>query len=239
VTGPVRGPADTVGTGIVMAATIEATPQTRTAKAATNRLPSWITDPRYRYLVLGGAALLVALVVWLVIMSEKRKETFAARALDQATAIAEQGNLPLAASELQKLTTTYAGTTAAQEAVIRLNQVRLVNAQYELAAVGLQDFLKTNPAPQFVTTAYGLLGQALENSNRPADAAAAFVKASETADVEYLKAQHLLDAGRAYANAGDKAKAIEQYRRIISDYPKSGSKTEAEVRLAELTAGAM
>ena len=223
-----------------MAATIEASsPQAPAAGPLKSPAPKWLADPRTRYLALGGTLGLAALIAWLVVMSGQRKEAFGARALDQATAIAEQGNLPLAASELQKVTTTYSGTVAAQEAVIRLNQVRLVNGQNELAVVGLQDFLKSSPAPQFLTTGYGLLGRALENSKRPGEAASAYLKAAAAADVDYLKAEHLLDAGRAYVSAGDRPKAIETYQRIIKDYPKSGSRTEAEVRLAELTQGSM
>jgi outer membrane protein assembly factor BamD (BamD/ComL family) len=222
-----------------MAATIEASPRAQSSTSAWSATPQWLADPRHRYLVLGGAVVAIALVTWLVLMSGRRKEAFAGRALTEATSIAESGNLPLAASELQKITTTYGGTRAAQEAVIRLNQVRLVNGQSELAAVGLQDFIKSGPAPQFRTTAYALLGRALENSKRPVDAAAAYLSASEAADVDYLKAEHLMDAARAYVNAGDKPKATETYRRLLKDYPTSSSRTEAEVRLAELTAGAM
>jgi TolA-binding protein len=189
--------------------------------------------------VLGGSVVVVAMVTWLVIMSGKRKEAFASRSLDQATAIAESGNLPLAASELQKVITTYAGTQAAQEAVIRLNQVRLVNGQQELAAVGLQDFIKSGPAPFYRATANGLLGRALENSRRPADAAAAYLNAAAVADADYLKAEYLVDAGRSFTDAGDTTKAIETYRRLLKEFPESNSKTEAEVRLSELTGGSM
>ena len=41
----------------------------------------------------------------------------------------------LASSELQRLIETYRGTDAATEAVITLNQVRMVNGQSELAAL--------------------------------------------------------------------------------------------------------
>jgi predicted negative regulator of RcsB-dependent stress response len=222
-----------------MAATIEAAPQSRSTPHTGSGLPHWFAEPRNRYLALGGGVVLLVLVGWLVVMSGRRKEAFAGRALDQATSIAESGNLPLAASELQKITTTYGGTRAAQEAVIRLNQVRLVNGQYELAAVGLQDFIKSGPEPQFKATAYGLMGRALENSKRTAEAAQAYLDAAGAADVDYLKADYLMDAGRAYANAGDKPKAVETYRRVLKDYGKSTSRTEAEVRLAELTSGAM
>ncbi len=58
---------------------------------------------------------------------------------------AEQGNLPLAASELQKVTQTYSGTRSAVEAMLVLNQVRMVNGQTELAVVGLKEFIAKNP----------------------------------------------------------------------------------------------
>jgi TolA-binding protein len=222
-----------------MAATMEASSPTRAPATPARLAPKWFADPRNRLTVLGGLIAAIALVTWFALQSGKRKEAFASRALDRATAIAEQGNLPLAASELQKITTTYGGTVAAQEAVIRLNQVRLVNGQHELAVVGLQEFIKSSPAPHFRSTAYSLLGRALENAKRPREAAAAYVSAAETADVDYLKASHLLDAGRAYLGAGARDTAIATYRRIIRDFGKSTSTTEAEVRLAELTGGAM
>ena len=96
-----------------------------------------------------GAVLALAVVVaagWVLWTSDRRKEDFAARSLNQARSAAEAGNLPLAASELQRLIETYRGTDAATEAVITLNQVRMVNGQGELAAVGLREFLATNPA---------------------------------------------------------------------------------------------
>ena len=171
--------------------------------------------------------------------SGQRKEEFAARSLNQARAAAEAGNLPLASSELQKLIQTYKGTDAASEAVITLNQVRMVNGQSELAAVGLRDFLATKPDAKYAAPAYGLLGAALENSQKWADAGEAFASASKAADLEYLKARYLVDAGRAYAKAARPRRRIAAYREIIQKYPKSSSFTEAQVRLAELTDGKM
>lgn len=200
--------------------------------------PRWLELLRTKAARYAGIGLLIAaLVVWFALMTGRRKEEFAGRALDQARKSAEAGNLPLAASELQKVITTYSGTDAAQEAVIALNQVRLINGQQELVVVGLQDFVKSGVNPKYRSAVYGLLGRALENANRPADAATAFTQASQAADVDYLRADFLVDAGRAYTNAGEKAQAIEVYQRVIKEYPKTSSKVEAEVRLAELTGG--
>ena len=134
--------------------------------------------------------------------SGERKEQFAARSLNQARAAAEAGNLPLASSELQRLITTYKGTDAAHEAVITLNQIRMVNGQSELAAVGLREYLATKPPEKYLSPANGLLGASLENSKRWAEAANAYTQASNAAEVPYLKATYLVDAGRAYREAG-------------------------------------
>jgi outer membrane protein assembly factor BamD (BamD/ComL family) len=181
----------------------------------------------------------LAAVAWFVITSGRRKEEFAARSLNQARAAAEAGNLPLASSELQRLITTYRGTDAAHEAVITLNQVRMVNGQSELAVVGLREFLTTDPPEKYRAPAYGLLGSALENSKRWAEAAQAYTEASNAAEVPYLKATHLVSAGRAYRLAGRPEDAAKAYRSVVEKYADSPSFTEAQVRLAELTAGRM
>jgi TolA-binding protein len=185
------------------------------------------------------ALLLLGVAAWVVLSSERRKEEFAARSLSQARTAAEAGNLPLASSELQRLIQTYRGTDAATEAVITLNQVRMVNGQSELAAVGLREFIQSDPPAKYLAPAYGLLGTALENAKRPAEAAAAFRNASRSADLEYLKARYLIDAGRAFKAAGKNAEALAAYRAVIDSFPKSTSEVEAKVRLAELTDGKM
>jgi tetratricopeptide (TPR) repeat protein len=220
-----------------MATTVEPTTreQTQPAPAAV----PWYRD-RTRLAIAGVVAVaLAALVAWLVVSSQRRKEEFASRSLNQARAAAEAGNLPLASSELQKLVDQYRGTDAATEAVITLNQVRMVNGQSELAVVGLRDFLAGDPAIQYRAPAYGLLGAALENSRRYGEAAEAYTSAAKAADLQYLKARYLIDAGRAYAAAGKQAEAVAAYRQIVQQYPKSTSLTEAQVRLAELTDGKM
>lgn len=221
-----------------MAATAEAPPKTvSVTPAARSSAAGWFDVPTNRYIALGAAAVLVAIVAWFLVLAGRRKEEFANRALEQARAMAESGNLPLAASEMQKVITTYGGTRSGQEAVIMLNQVRLVNGQHELAAVSLQDFLKAGPSAEFRGPAQGLLGRALENASRPADAAQAYATGADVAEVDYLRTELLLDAARAYVLAGDRDKAMASYRRIIKDFPDTPSRTEAEIRLAELTGG--
>ena len=115
----------------------------------------------------------------------------------------------------------------------------MLNGQAELVIVGLRDFLARNPGNRFVPPANALLGAALENTGKPAEAGAAYVAAADGADLDYLKAQYLLEAGRAYRDAGKPDEASKVYRRIVDDYPKTSSVIEAQVRLGELTKGQM
>jgi TolA-binding protein len=218
---------------------VEATTRGQAPAEATTTATPWYRDQRR---LIGGvvlAVLLLGAVIWAVWSSGRRKEEFAAQRLNQARAAAEAGNLPLASSELQRLIDTYRGTDAATEAVITLNQVRMINGQGELAAVGLQEFLAQSPPEKYRAPAYGLLGTALENAKRPGEAAEAFRNASKSADLDYLKARYLIDAGRAYQTAGKTAEAQAAYREVIQKHPDAPSVTEAKVRLAELTDGKM
>src|SRR3954462_13382513 len=145
-----------------MATTVEAKSRAQAPPPAVPGTP-WY-QARQRQIVAGLVVLAAAAVVgWFVLDSGKRKEEFAARSLNQARTAAEAGNLPLASSELQKLITTYKGTDAASEAVITLNEVRMINGQSELAAVGLRDFLSAKPPAKYLAPGYGMLGGALEN----------------------------------------------------------------------------
>jgi outer membrane protein assembly factor BamD (BamD/ComL family) len=220
-----------------MATTVQPTTRERTSPPPADT--PWYRDRNRQLVAIAAAVLAAGLIAWFVVTSGRRKEEFAARSLNQARATAEAGNLPLASSELQKLIATYKGTDAASEAVITLNQVRLVNGQSELAAVALREFLATKPDAKFLAPTYGLLGQAYESAQKWMDAGQAFTNASRGADLEYLKAQYLVDAGRAFREGGKTQEAIAAYREVVQKYPKSSSMTEAQVRLAELTDGKM
>jgi tetratricopeptide (TPR) repeat protein len=195
-----------------MATMVEATTRGQTT-AATSKPAPWYRDRSRLLAGAGVVVLLLAAVGWVIWSSDRRKEEFAARSLNQAR--------------------------AAAEAVITLNQVRMVNGQSELAAVGLREFIQRNPPAKYLAPAYGLLGTALENSKRPGDAGEAFRNASKSAGLEYLRARYLIDAGRAYKAGGKQAEAVAAYRAVIDSFPESPSVTEAKVRLAEMTDGKM
>jgi TolA-binding protein len=195
-------------------------------------------DPK-KLIALGAGLVAVILGAVVVFGGSGRKEEFAQRQLGNARASAEMGDLPTAASGFQTIIETYGGTRAAAEATIGLNQVRLINGQNELAVTGIREFIASKPDREFVPPAFGLLGAALENAAKPADAAQAYRSAAEAADVDYLRASYLVEAGRALATAGRRDEAAQTYRDVIARYPETPMTTEAKVRLAELTAGRM
>lgn len=210
---------------------------TAPARASKSDWSNWWDNPARRNLVLlmAGGLVVVAAGAWFMKTSATRKEAYASAAVQQARMAAEQGNLPLAASELQKITQTYAGTRSSVEALLVLNQVRMVNGQTELAVVGLKEFIAKNPPAEYRVPAYGLLGVALENTRKPLEAAAAYDQASTGAQVDYLKADYLLQAARAYRDGGKPDQAIAAYQKVVKDYSKTPALNEAQVRLAELT----
>jgi outer membrane protein assembly factor BamD (BamD/ComL family) len=190
------------------------------------------------YLAIGlGAVAVVVLATWFLSVSAKRKANFARVQLEQAWGSADAGNLPLASSEFQKVASTYAGTEAANEAVLSLNQARLLSGQSQLAADDLRKFLGSNPPARYASQAGMLLGAALENVAKGVEAAQAYEQASVSAEADFAKAEALLASARAYRSAGKQDQAVAALRTILEKYKETASYPVAEIRLAEITKG--
>jgi TolA-binding protein len=219
-----------------MATTVEASSSVKRGAASPADTP-WYKDRTRQLAIAVIAVLVVALGVWLVISSGRRKEAFAQRLLAQAIATADRGNFGQASAELQRVIQTYRGTDAAGEAVLALNWVRLNNNQGAIAVQDLRAFLGTNPPPRMAAGANALIGAAEENAGRFTEAAAAYEAAAKVADMANIQAAHLVDAGRAYRLAGKREDAIRVYRSVVEKYAGTPAFPEAQVRLSELTAG--
>ncbi len=197
----------------------------------------WLTPARMKMLgIAAGVVVLAALIVWFVIAAGKRKQAYAAAALEQARAAASQNDLAGAVQQYTQVSTNYAGTDAAFEAQLGIAQARLVAGQNQLAISGLNTFLQTNPPPNYAAPANGLLGTAYENTGNFPAAFKAYRTEAVQAGVDYLKSTALLDAGRAANLAGQPDSAIAVYQEIVTKYPTTPSVTEAQVRLSELKA---
>ena len=195
---------------------------------AHRQLTSWVGT----ILAIGAV-----LFVW-QLSTRRRSEDIANRELQGARYAFENQNLPLAASELAKVVENYSGTNAAEEGRLLLANVRLLQGQPQQAVQVLKDYAP-GAGSAYRAQAYGLLGAAFENMARPREAGEAYENGSTAARLDFLKAQMLSDAGRAWTSAADTSRALAVYRRIVNDFPKQATVTEAKVRIAELTKGAV
>jgi predicted negative regulator of RcsB-dependent stress response len=195
----------------------------------------WIKHRRNPLIAGGTIVVMVAFSAWFFLTAQQRKEAFAASELANARAVAAAGNLALAASDLDALITNYGGTEAGEEATLLLAQIRLMEGQADAAIIALQRLLDAGPSAQFRAPVRALLGTALEESGSYSEAAQSYLTASDGAWYGFLKAQYLVDAGRAYELAGDDEAAAGAYQRVLSEFPEESQfVVEAKVRLAEL-----
>lgn len=208
------------------------------SKDPAERALEWIKRNQRVLIGLAAGLVIAASGIWFVLEYRGRKEAAAEQALEQARFATQSGNLALAASDLSRMIESYAGTRAGDEAVILLAQVRLVQGQASLAVDELRAAIGRGLDPQFQSGASSLLGVALEDLGNLSDAGKAYEDAAAAAWYDDLAAQYLNDAGRAYALAGDSARAIASYERVVRDYPAVQAVTEAKVRLTELRAAA-
>jgi TolA-binding protein len=201
---------------------------------------AWI-ERHQKPLTYGVIGLVVLLLGgWLYLETGKRKELAGNDALDRARGAFESGNLPAASAEFQRIAQAFRGSDAGFQAELAMNEVRLVSGQAQLAVDELRKFAERNPPPFYQSGAQMMLGGALENLKKFDEAAAAYSRAAQVATEPYRQVEALLGAARAKRLAGKESEGVEILRGIIANYPKdTPGAAEAEVRLAEWTAGKM
>ncbi len=210
--------------------------QTGPGPAAGRDWGQWTVEHTRQLIYAAAAVVVLIAAVWAYITSERRKEQFATQALSAARTDAESGNLPLAANDLTRLIDRYGGTRAADEAVVLLSQVRLVEggAQVGLVVAQLQSFVKGSHPAYVLASAYSLLGGALEQQGKYREASQAYGEAVKVATHDFLKAEYLLDSGRTLAIAGDSAAARAAYAEVVEKYGALPQSQEARARLGQL-----
>jgi tetratricopeptide (TPR) repeat protein len=206
------------------------------SEAAVHAVAEWVRRHRQAAVYIVAALVVAVLLATWTVVTGRQTEQRAAEQLNQARFAFENQNLPLAVSEFARVIENFSGTKAAEEAMILLAQVRLVQGQSEQAVQVLRDFAP-NAGPAYRAQAYGLLGAAYENLGRSSDAATAYEEGSRRALWRFLAAQLLSDAGRAWTAAGDTGRAVAAYQRIVLEYDGTAQVTEAKVRVGELTRG--
>ena len=211
-----------------------APPPARDDQDRVEAIVRWVKSHERAVLI---AAVIVAVAgggVWFVFSAKARREAFAQRELNQAQSAVDASNLPLAASDLERIASRYGSTMAGQEAQLLLGQVHLQQGQGGLAVKQLQDYVASNPVQEFRAQAYDLLGVALEQTGQFQEAGKAYEAGATDSPYRFLTAKLLVDAGRSYTVAGDTAAAVRVLKRVADDFADAPAAAEAEIRLGEL-----
>ena len=183
----------------------------------------------------GIGAIVVAVAVagaWLVSSSNTKKAGSAGRALSDAQRSVASGNLPLASADLSKLVQRYGSTSAGVQARLLLAQVYF---QQGKVADGLKLLDEAGSAGAQQASLHGLRAAGLEQSGKPLEAAAEYLKAAASTSLPSEGESYRSDAARAYAAAGKKSEALQIWQ-AMSDDASSALNSEAKLRVGELGA---
>lgn len=202
---------------------------------AGENLGDWLRAHSRPVSIAAIAVVAIAAVLYFVRQSNETKELTASRSLVEAQRSIGSGNLPLAAADLQKLADRYGSTRAGKEGRILLAQVQLQQGKVSEA---LQTLDAVGSAGVLQSSVHALRGAALEQSGKPAEAAAEYLRAASTAQLKAEGESYKADAARAYLAAGNRAEALKIWEGIAAD-ASSVLYNEAQLRIGELTASAV
>lgn len=202
---------------------------------AGENLGDWLRAHSRQVSIGAIAVVAIAAVLYFVRQSNETKELTASRSLVEAQRSIGSGNLPLAAADLQKLADRYGSTRAGKEGRILLAQVQLQQGKVSEA---LQTLDAVGSAGVLQSSVHALRGAALEQSGKPAEAAAEYLRAASTAQLKAEGESYKADAARAYLAAGNRTEALKIWEGIAAD-ASSVLYNEAQLRIGELTASAV
>lgn len=184
---------------------------------------------------IGIGAIVIAAIgagTWVVSRSNETKALAASRALTEAQRSVASGNLPLAAADLQKMVQRYGSTNAGVQAKLLLAQVLF---QQDKVDEGLKLLDETGKAGALESSLHALRAGGLEQKGKSADAAAEYLKASQTTSLSSEREGYKADAARALMAAGKKDEALKIWQAMAEDQA-SPLNSEARLRLGEIGA---
>lgn len=192
-----------------------------------------------RLVSIGAAVVLVAVGgAWYYQVASTRKLQNADKQLLMAKQSLAPGNanLPLAESDLKKVADRYAGTPAGTEAGMLLAQLKLEKGDNQGAVTYLQQLGEKVKSGPNAAAARALLGDALSQLGKSADAAAEYERAASLTTMPNERGFLLAKAGHAFMDAGKSADARRIWEGLATSEDSPALAAEARVRLGELVA---
>lgn len=126
----------------------------------------------------------------------------------------------------------YPGTDAANLANFYAGVCYMKTANYQAAILFLSDFSADDLVVQ--ARSYSLIGDAHMELGEYSDAAASYDKASNFKTDKYFSPIYMSKAAVAYEKSENYSKAIDIYKKIISDYKESQEYAKAQKALSRL-----
>ncbi|MGD9124345.1 MAG: tetratricopeptide repeat protein [Desulfarculaceae bacterium] len=151
-----------------------------------------------------------------------------------ATAGEDSKQIKAAADSLSQVTSTYSTTTSGLQARLALGSLLLEQEKFKKAEKTFRG-LSEEPdlAPELLPLAWRGLAQALEGQNKPTAAAEAFQEAARLSGPSLARMSRL-DQARVLAAAGDKSRAAQIYRDLLTKAPGTPSARAAREGLVAL-----
>lgn len=134
---------------------------------------------------------------------------------------------------LKSIVDNYGGTSAGQSARFYLANSYYNLGRYDEALAQFEDYSPTDD----VLDVSRLAGVAscYEAKGNPSEAASNFEKAATKYADDVTAAENLSHAARNYVQAGKKEHALELYKKIKKDYPKSAAARDVDKFIAQLS----
>ena len=192
-----------------------------------------------RLITIGASAVaVIAFGLWFVQRKSLNETLNSEKQLVTAKQSLSSGNAPLAEADLKKVMDRYSNKPAGAEAGMILAQLRLDRGDNVNAVAVLRELAgKVTKGPN-AASVLSLLGDALVQSDKPAEAAVEFEKAAAATTFPNEKDLMRSKAARAYILAGKTAEAKKLLESIVAQTENDQLATEAHVRLGELAVGA-
>lgn len=189
---------------------------------------------------LGVGVLVLILAIPGYVYYQQRQAEQANELLGQILPVYEQGNYDQALegngqrAGLLTIADEYGGTEAGNLATFYAATALYEQGEYDRALTYYQRFERGN---DFIgASAYAAEAAIYESRGDMQTAAERYEQAADQYNNKLTAPRYLMEAGKAYEEAGDDAAAEEVYRRIKEEYPDSDQAEEVERYLARVKA---
>jgi predicted negative regulator of RcsB-dependent stress response len=194
-----------------------------TQSAAFYKAWAW-AETHKKHLLIGAVGILVAgLVAGFYVWQEEQKQITASEALSKVAVQTSTAGQPAAAEAYQKVAVDFAGTRAAERALLLAGARFFAEGKYSESEAQFQRFLSEYRASEFSGQAALGVAASLEAQGKTEEAIKAYRDISERRSNESVMSQAKLSLGRLYEAQGSLAQARDTYEQLArSDFSAIG-----------------